>query len=92
MAFVLRPNRRFPVQCPVSYSSGPFNSVGTVCNLSLTGWRLSGDLAMKLGSDLVLCIARASSILDVTEKYKNEMSQGPANWPAENRKGSEQCC
>jgi len=56
MPFILRPYRRFPVQCPVSYSSGPFNGVGTVWNLSLTGWRLSGDLPMREGETLSLCV------------------------------------
>lgn len=56
MAFVLRPFRRFPVQCPVSYSSGPFNGVGTVWNLSLTGWRVSGDLPMRAGETLALSV------------------------------------
>lgn len=44
MPFVLRPYRRFPMHCPVSYPAGPFNGVGTGWNLSLTGWRLSGGL------------------------------------------------
>jgi hypothetical protein len=56
MPFVLRPYRRFPVQCPVSYSSGPFNGVGTVWNFSLTGCRLSGDLPMREGETLSLWV------------------------------------
>jgi hypothetical protein len=55
MPFILRPYRRFSVQCPVAYSSGPFNGIGTVWNLSLTGWRLSGDLPMSEGETLSLC-------------------------------------
>jgi hypothetical protein len=55
MPFILRPYRRFPVQCPVSYSSGPFNGVGIVWNFSMTGWRLSGDLPMREGETLSLC-------------------------------------
>ncbi|MDF0674340.1 MAG: hypothetical protein P0120_08365 [Nitrospira sp.] len=47
MPFVLHPYRRFQIQCPVAYSAGPFNGVGTVWNLSLAGWRLSGDLPMR---------------------------------------------
>jgi len=37
MPFVLRPFRRFPVQCSVTYNAGPFQGQGTVWNLSSTG-------------------------------------------------------
>ena len=30
MPFVIRPHRRLPVQCPVSYSSGLFSGIGAV--------------------------------------------------------------
>jgi len=40
MPFSIRPFRRFPVQCSVTYNAGPFQGQGTVWNLSLTGWRL----------------------------------------------------
>ena len=33
MAFSLRPFRRFPVQCFVTYNAGPFQAQGTVWNL-----------------------------------------------------------
>lgn len=56
MPFTIRPYRRFSVQCPVSYSSGPFRGVGTLWNLSLTGWRLSGDLPMRKGETLSLSV------------------------------------
>ena len=46
MPFTLRPYRRFPVECFVTYSAGPFLGQGTVWNLSCAGWRLSGDLPM----------------------------------------------
>ena len=32
MPFVLRPSRRFPVQCAVTYNAGPFQGQGTVEN------------------------------------------------------------
>ena len=44
MPFVLRPSRRFPVSSPLTYQCCLFEGQGTVWNLSLTGWRLSGDL------------------------------------------------
>lgn len=56
MPFVLRPDRRFPVQCPVTYNTGPFQGRGTVWNLSLSGWRLSGDVPMRTGETLALTV------------------------------------
>jgi hypothetical protein len=54
MPFTLRPYRRFPVQCPVTYNAGPFQRQGTVWDLSCSGWRLSGDLPMRPGETLSL--------------------------------------
>jgi PilZ domain-containing protein len=54
MAFMIRPDRRFPVQCFVKYRIGSFTGTGTVWNLSLSGWRLSGDLPMCRGEILSL--------------------------------------
>jgi hypothetical protein len=56
MSFVLRPYRRFPVRCAVTYASGPFRGHGTVWNFSLAGWRLSGDLPMRAGETLSLSV------------------------------------
>ena len=56
MPFSIRPYRRFPVQCAVTYNAGPFQGQGTVWNLSCTGWRLSGDLAMRSGEPLSLTV------------------------------------
>jgi PilZ domain len=56
MPFVLRPYRRFPVQCAVTYNAKPFQGQGTVWNLSCTGWRLSGDLPMRPGESLSLTV------------------------------------
>jgi hypothetical protein len=44
MPFLIRPSRRFPVQCSATYNAGPFQGQGTIWNLSCTGWRLSGDV------------------------------------------------
>jgi hypothetical protein len=54
MPFSIRPHRRFPVQCSVKYNTGSFQGQGTVWNLSSTGWRLSGNLPMRLGETLSL--------------------------------------
>ena len=56
MPSVLRPYRRFPVQCAITYNSGPFQGQGTVWNLSCTGWRLFGDLPMSPGETLSLTV------------------------------------
>ncbi len=37
MPYTIRPYRRFPVQCSVTYNEGPFQGQGTVWNLSCTG-------------------------------------------------------
>ena len=49
MPFIIRPYRRFPVQCPVSYNAGTSQGLGTVWNLTLTGWRWSGNLPLRIG-------------------------------------------
>jgi hypothetical protein len=47
---------RFPVHCSVSSNADPFQSQGTVWNLSCTGWPLSGDLPMRPGKTLSLTV------------------------------------
>src|SRR4029077_12184725 len=49
MPFLIRPSRRFPVCCPVTYQCGDFEGHGTVWNVSLTGWRFSGNLPLRIG-------------------------------------------
>ena len=56
MPFTLRPFRRFPVQCSVTYNADLFQGHGMVWNLSCTGWRLSGDLPMRPGENLSLTV------------------------------------
>ena len=56
MPFSIRPYRRFPVQCSVTYNAGPFQGQGTVWNLSLSGLRLSGDLPMQPGESFSLTV------------------------------------
>ncbi len=48
MPFSIRPYHCFPIQHFVTYSAGPFQGQGTVCNFSSTGWRLSVDLVRPL--------------------------------------------
>ena len=56
MPFFIRPSRRFPVCCPATYQCGLFEGHGTVWNLSLTGWRFSGDLPLRIGEVCSLTI------------------------------------
>jgi len=56
MPFMLRPYRRFPAQCAVTYHAGMFQGQRTVWSLSFTGWRISGDLPMQPGETLSLIV------------------------------------
>ena len=49
MAFTLRLYQRYPVHGSVTYNAGPLQGHGTVWNLSLSGWKLSGDLPLQVG-------------------------------------------
>jgi hypothetical protein len=49
MPFLIRPSRRFPSYCPVTYQCGLFEGHGIVWNVSLTGWRFSGNLPLRIG-------------------------------------------
>ena len=56
MPFAIRPYRRFPVCCPVTYNAGLSEGSGTVWNISRSGWRLSGDLPMRVGQTCSLSV------------------------------------
>jgi hypothetical protein len=75
MPFTIRPFRRFPVQCSVTYNAGPIQGHGTVWNLSCTGWRLSGDLLMRPGEPLSLTVTLPNEqrieILDAAASWRN---------------------
>jgi len=47
--FSIRPYRRFPVCCPVTYQVEDFKGHETVWNYSLSGWRFSGNLPLRGG-------------------------------------------
>ncbi len=49
MPFLIRPFRRFPVCCAVTYQCGHFEGHGTVWNLSATGWRFTGNPPLRMG-------------------------------------------
>ena len=56
MPFSVRPYLRFPVQCAVTYHAGPIQGQGTVWNLSLYGWKLSGDVPLRVGQTCSLTV------------------------------------
>ena len=56
MPFIIRPYRRFPVPCVVTYNAGPFQGQDTVWNLSCTSRQFSGDLPMRPGEILSLTV------------------------------------
>ena len=49
MSFSIRPFRRFPLCCPVTYQVGDFEGHGTVWNCPRSGWRFSGNLPLRGG-------------------------------------------
>jgi hypothetical protein len=57
MPFSIRPYRRFPVHCSVTYNARPTQGQSTIWSLSCTGWRLSGDLPMRPGETLSLTVS-----------------------------------
>ena len=73
MPSTLRPYRRFAVQCAVTYHAGPFQSQGTIWNLSCTGWRLSGDLPMRPGEILSLAVT-------LPNKQRIEVPEAVVRW------------
>ena len=73
MPFSIRPFRRFPVQCSVTYNAGPFQGRGAVWNLSRTGWRLSGDLPMRPGEALSLTVT-------LPNEQRIEISEAVVRW------------
>ena len=56
MPFSIRPFRRFPICCPVTYHVGLREGRGMVWNLSANGWRLSGDVPLRVGQTCPLTI------------------------------------
>ena len=56
MSFSIRPLRRFSVCCPVIYHAGLSEGHAMVWNLSVNGWRLSGDVPMRVGQTCPLTV------------------------------------
>lgn len=49
MPFTIRQFRRVPACCSVTYQRGLAEGHGIVWNLSISGWRFSGNLPLQLG-------------------------------------------
>ena len=56
MPFSIRPFRRFSICCPATYHSGLCEGHGIVWNLSANGWRLSGDVPLRVGQSCPLTV------------------------------------
>ena len=66
--FSIRPFRGSPVQCSVTYDAGPVQGQGTVWNFSVNGWKLSGELPLRVGEtcSLTVNLPNQSSIFVAT--------------------------
>ena len=56
MSFSIRPDRRFPVCGPVTYHVGLREGDGLLWNLSVSGWRFSGDVPLRVGQTCPLMV------------------------------------
>jgi hypothetical protein len=56
MPFSIRPHRRLPLCCPVTYYAGLSEGSGTIWNVSLTGWRFSGNLSLRVGQSYPMTV------------------------------------
>lgn len=54
--YTFGPSRRFPMFCPVTYHAGLLESQGSVWNVSLNGWRMSGALPLRVGQTIPLTV------------------------------------
>ena len=65
MPFMIRPYRRCPTQSALTYHVGLFRGEGTVWNFSVNGWKLSGDLPLRVGQtcSLIVNVPKQPSIV-----------------------------
>jgi PilZ domain len=57
MPFTIRQFRRLPACCPATYHRGQAQGFGTVWNLSVSGFRFSGDVPLQIGETCSLTIS-----------------------------------
>lgn len=56
MSFSIRHNRRFPICCPVTYYAGLHEGHGIARNPSVSGWRFSDNVPLRVGQTCPLTI------------------------------------
>ena len=56
MPFSNHPFQRFPICCPVTDHAGLCEGQGILWNLSVHGWRLSGNLPLRVGQTCPLTV------------------------------------
>ncbi|MEO7863503.1 MAG: hypothetical protein ABIU05_24310 [Nitrospirales bacterium] len=56
MPISIQPDRRFPICCPSTYHVGLREGHGLVWNLSVSGWRFSGDVLLRVGETCPLTV------------------------------------
>jgi hypothetical protein len=88
MPFFIYPFRRFPVCCPVTYQCGDFEGDGTIWNVSLTGWRVSGNLPLRIGEVCPPHGELADSGDSVRGRGRRSMGVGRGVWHRNTRGGS----
>ena len=81
MPFSVRPYRRFPICCPVTYHAGLHEGRGMVWNLSANGWRLSGDVPLRVGQTCPLTITVPTQQHIFCGCGDRSLGQGPRVWP-----------
>jgi hypothetical protein len=67
----------FPLRYSVTYNNGPVLGRGTLRNLTLTGWRLAGDLPMRQGELLSLTFTRPNGQRITLPEAVVRWSRGP---------------
>jgi hypothetical protein len=81
-----------PLHCSVTYKASPFQGHGTICNLSMNDWRLSGDLPAQTAGTLSLrvrfpneqCIEFPQAVI---RGARGQEFAGPATVPFSRRQG-----
>src|SRR5215831_9524197 len=82
MPFTIRPDRRFPICCPVTYHAGLSKGHGTIWNISLNGWRLSGNLPLQVGQSFPMTVT-------LPNRRRIDVAAAVVRWMRGNRYGVE---
>jgi len=76
MPFTIRPSRRFPVPCAVTYNAGLFQGQDTVWNLSCTCQLLPSYIHLRPGATLSLTVTLPNAQRIVVPEAVVRWSQG----------------